>query len=169
MPQNLKNTTALLSSFALSLGATAVAGPGAVVAPVLASIFGNIAASRLEAIDTDEFKNWFLDKSPDVPNHDLFKAYRNAILVALDNIYEKYEIEFRGIYRNAEGIGNWAEEKYTNKHLKTVKERLEAIKEELTENFFKDHAEGITEADLKHFGDQQSPKLNRRNFNTPSF
>lgn len=127
-----------------------------IVGKVLNSIFGNIAASYYEKIEYKDLRNWFLNKDEKTLNHDLQKAFRDAIIAALEDLYQFYA-------QNLEVVCEQYEEKPPSEkqyHLRAIERRIgewkSLVKAELLNQL--DEQED-SEALLKEFADAPSNEL----------
>jgi DNA replication protein DnaC len=120
------------------LGGTYVAGlAGKAVIDLLGNISGNVASDQLLKINPSNLRQWWKRPIEDISNHDLFKALKQSLVMALRATEQNYIAQFA--------------DQGDRYHFKAIQRKIEALCKHIEENFEVEFAEQIDDHKISAF------------------
>lgn len=120
------------------IGGTYFAGlAGKVILDLFGNLSSNIASDQLLKINPVKLRSWWDNSSQDISNHDLFKALKQSLIMALKATEEDYHQRFSG--------------KVNKYHFKAIREKIQLLCEYIEAHFENEFAGTVDDQMIKAF------------------
>ena len=119
---------------------------GKIVYDLVNNIAPNIASDQIAKIKPKKLREYFTSGAPNLSNHDLYKAFKNAIKLGLDATVDNYK-------------NNLSEEGYNLFHIKGIARKVKQLKNSIEENFDKSFINNVSERQINDYVENRNDQL----------